>query len=123
MRPPLRIVVGLLGLCFLVSAAGCATPGPPAGEAIGAAEYALRKAKEDGADEHAPVELRRAEDKLARAKAERAEGADATSVRLAHEVALEARIAEAKATNARMHRARIEVEKSLDELRAEIERQ
>jgi hypothetical protein len=115
------IAVGLL--CFGLVFPGCATKGPPPGEAIGAAEYALRKAKEDGATEHAPVDIRKAEDKLVRAKSERSEGADATAVRLANEVALEARVAEAKAQNARVQRARDEIQKGLEDLRAEIERQ
>ena len=117
-------VVGVVGMfAFASVSAGCATPAPPAGEAIGAAEYALRKAKEDGAAEHAPVDIRQIEDKLARAKSERSEGAKATATRLAHEAALEAQVAEAKAANARIRRARTEIEKSLDDLRAEIERQ
>lgn len=116
-----RIVVGMLALSF--AWAGCATPAPPAGEAIGAAEYALRKAKEDGANEAAPVDIRKIEDKLARAKSERAQGAKQTATRLAHEAALEAQVAEAKASNARIRRARVEIEKSLDDLRTEIERQ
>ncbi|MBW2245384.1 MAG: DUF4398 domain-containing protein [Deltaproteobacteria bacterium] len=115
------VVVGMFVFAFLST--GCATPAPPAGEAIGAAEYALRKAKEDGANESAPVDIRQIEDKIARAKSERSQGAKATATRLAHEAALEAQVAEAKAANARIHRARTEIEKGLDDLRAEIERQ
>jgi hypothetical protein len=115
----LVLAVGLVGLA---TAPGCASRGTPPGDAIGAAEYALRKATEDGATEFAPVDIRQAEDKLDRARAARSEGANMTAIRLANEVALEAQLAEAKAGNARIHRARNEVQKSLDALRAEIER-
>jgi hypothetical protein len=116
--------VALLAACVmgLVTAPGCATRGSPPGDAIGAAEYALRKASEDGAGEFAPVDIRKAQDKLEKARAARAEGADQTAIRLANEVALEAQLAEAKAGNVRIHRARDEIQKSLDDLQAEIER-
>ena len=113
-----------LGGAVLASALalGCATTKPPVAEAIGAAEYALRKAKEDGAAQYAPVDVRQAEDKLARARALREDGQEQAATRLAHEVSLEAQLAEAKASNARMRRTRDEIQKSVDDLRAEIER-
>ncbi|MGI9431368.1 MAG: DUF4398 domain-containing protein [Myxococcota bacterium] len=111
-----------LGLLGLATSPGCATRGTPPGDSIGAAEYALRKAVEDGAGEFAPVDVRQAEDKLDRARAARAEGANQTAIRLANEVALEAQLAEAKAQNARVHRVRDEIDVSLDTLRTEIER-
>jgi len=110
------------GLLTLATSPGCATRGTPPGDSIGAADYALRKAVEDGAGEFAPVDVRQAEDKLDRARAARAEGANQTAIRLANEVALEAQLAEAKTRNARVHRVRDEIEVSLDTLRTEIER-
>lgn len=115
-------IIFTLGLLGLVASPGCATRGTPPGDAIGAAEYALRKAVEDGANEFAPVDVRQAGDKLDRARAARAEGANQTAIRLANEVALEAQLAEAKAGNARLHRVRDEVQVSLDTLHTEIER-
>jgi len=124
-RRPFRWSVALLlilGLVGIAAAPGCATRGTPPGDAIGAAEYALRKAAEDGANEFAPVDIRKAEDKLDRARAARADGANQTAIRLANEVALEAQLAEAKTTNARIHRVRDEAQKNLEVLQAEIER-
>ena len=115
-------LVLLLGLAGLLASPGCASRGTPPGHAIGAAEYALRKAVEDGAGEFAPVDIRQAEDKLDKARAAREEGANQTAIRLANEVALEAQLAEAKAQNARVHRAKDEIQASLDTLRTEIER-
>lgn len=122
-RTPSRAIpTTVLVLCASLLGAGCATTRPPAAEAIGAAEYALRKAKEDGADGAAAARIAEAEDKLARAKAARADGDDAAAVRLAHEVSLEAQVAEAKAENVRIHQGHDEIEKGNEALESELQR-
>ena len=109
----------LIGSSFAISAC---YKGRPPGEAIAAAEYALRKAQEDGADQHAAVVLRKAQDKVKAAKIAEEEGANEDAVRKAEEATLEAQLADEMARNARTRLLEKEAERGLAILRVELER-
>lgn len=102
-------------------ALGCAKPGP-SNQAIATADFALKQAREQGADGEAAALMRSAEEKLSRARASQRNGNYDEAERLAQQVAVEAQLADAITRNriARAHLA--DSEKVLDELRTEAER-
>jgi hypothetical protein len=103
--------------------AACATNGKvSSASSISAADYALRKAGEEELDERSKVTLRKAQDKLERARKLRDEGEHEEAERLADEAALEAQLADAMAQNTRVHRVVDEIERSIETLRSEAQR-
>lgn len=107
-----------------VSALACVAcyKGRPPGEAISAADYALRKAEEDGAAQHAPLVLHKAKEKLQRARIAQEEGANERAVRQAESAALDAQLADEMTRNARIRMIEAEAERSIAILGEELER-
>ena len=93
-------------MAFALALAGCATAPPPLSELDDAAAL-IERARDADAARHAPVELRFAEEKLARARAAVDDKAYALAVRFADLAEVDAEFAIAKSRQAR---ARLAVE-------------
>lgn len=112
------VAIALAGLLLGI---GCAKPGPSQ-QAIAQADYALRQAREQGADTEAAALMRSADEKLARAEALQRDKKYDEAQRLAEQVAVEASLADALTRN-RVAKAQLEdSEAVLRELREEAER-
>jgi hypothetical protein len=109
--------------CLGLLAAGCATTPMPV-DRIALARSEIERAERTNADELAPVQLRAARDKLSAAEASPHNSAGAiAAARLADEAEVDARVAEATAQAAQSERASAELDRSLDALRAETNRE
>lgn len=114
--------IGLwLAAALLVLSAGCAKPGP-SDQAIARADYAVKQAREAGADQGSGALMRSAEEKLARARALYADKEYEEAERLASQVAVEAELADAITRNKIAKSHLKDAEKVLEELREEAER-
>jgi hypothetical protein len=97
----------------------CAS-GPPPGESIASAQTAIRNAERQATSDRAAVTLRRAEDKLAKAKQEAESGDADRARRLAAEAEVEAELAGALAQQSRADAILAEVQQGVDDLRDEL---
>jgi chromosome segregation ATPase len=112
----------ILMLLLPLLLAACATRPPAPAEEIASARSAVASAEDAGARDHAPVELREASRKLEQAMAARDREDYVAARRLAEQAEADARYAAVKARSERAQRAVSEVEQSIAELRAEIDR-
>lgn len=80
----------------LLALAGCATVPPPV-DALAGAESAIRMARDAGAEDHAPLELRFARDRLEEAQDAMVQRQHARAGDLAEEAQADAELARAKA--------------------------
>lgn len=115
---------GLFALAlFLMSA--CASSGPSIAvidDNLSQASTAVAEAEEVGAQEHAPLALSDAKDKLEAAQQAKADGKNAKAMRLADEAEVDAEYAEMKALSTKAELAADELRQSIQTLRQEIER-
>ncbi|MGA6927686.1 MAG: DUF4398 domain-containing protein [Desulfosarcina sp.] len=88
---------------------------------VGSAESALNQAIESDAREHAPLELKMAQEKLSQAKSAIENDNYKKANDLAEEARADARLAQAKAESAETERMVQTVRESIDDLRQEIE--
>lgn len=93
-----------LGLALALCLGGCATAPPPLTE-LADADAAIAAAREAGAEANAPVELRVAQDKLARAQAAQAEKNYKLAGVLARHAVVDAEFAVAKTRQAQARAA------------------
>ncbi|MEZ5564659.1 MAG: DUF4398 domain-containing protein [Gammaproteobacteria bacterium] len=116
-----RLYISLASVCALLGLAGCAsTPMPDAEMARASASVA--QARQSGAGEAAPMELRSAEDNLRNARsAVTSKKADRARA-LAEKAELDAELAQAKLRRQQAERAAAEVQAATDSLRQESER-
>lgn len=106
----------------LAALTGCATTRMPT-DHFALAQASIERAAQAGATELAPVELQAAREKLAAAEASPHNSAGViAAARLADEADVDAHVAEASAQAARSRRAALELDRSLDALRAEASR-
>ena len=116
----MRITAVALSAGMLL-AVGCAKPGPSE-QAISTADYAIKAAREQGADQESAALMRSAEEKLTRARNLHKKKDYDESERLAEQVAVEAQLADAITRN-NIAKARLaDSEQVLQELRNEAER-
>jgi hypothetical protein len=101
--------------------AGCSTIGPPK-DSLAAADLAVQQANKSKASQYAPLELRKAMDKLDEAKRAMTKEEYTTARRLAEEALVDAQLAEAKAASEDARRVATDVRQSLETLRREAER-
>lgn len=108
---------------FAVVAAGCASPDMgPVTRQIASVETMIQQARQAKAEEYAPLELKRANEKLTAAKQAVEEEEVERATMLAEEAMAEARLAEAKAEADRARDRVAEEEKDVETLRDEIDR-
>ncbi len=113
--------------CFLaglaILAAGCASPDMgPVTRQIASLETMIQQARQAKAEEYAPLELKRAEEKLFAAKQAAEEEEVERAAMLAEEAMAEARLAEAKAEADRAKDRVADEERDVQTLRDEIDR-
>jgi hypothetical protein len=120
MKPKITQVL-FVSLTAAAFVAGCASQPPPV-EQMATSRSTLEEAQRAGANEHAPVELRDAQQKYAAANAAMGRKDYDQARRLATEAAADARLAGAKAQTARAQAAVAEVNKGLDTLRSELQK-
>lgn len=121
----LRQSIGLVlaVLCTALTIGGCASTQIPAPEAdMAKARMAIESAQQADAQEHAPLELRRAQKKLEEAQHAVARSRHEQAKRLAEAAAVDAELAQVKAMSAKAQRAVAELRESIQALEAEIAR-
>lgn len=114
-------LISITSLAVAALVAGCASAPPPV-EQMGTGRTAIEEAQRAGAGEHAPIELRDAQQKYAAANGAMGRQDYDQARRLADEAAADARLASTKAQTARTRAAAAEVSKSLDALRNELQK-
>ena len=105
----------------VLSLAACAST-PIPNEKIAVAKASVQRAEQAGAPELAPVELATARDKLARAEKAAVDHNAPPADMLADQANVDARLAEATATQQRSHKAALEFDESMQALRQESTR-
>ena len=101
-----------------LTAAGCAST-PIPNEKIAVAKASVQRAEQSGAPEFAPVELAAARDKLSRAEKSAAAREAQPATMLAEQADVDAKLAEATATQQKSHKAAAEFDASMQTLRQE----
>lgn len=112
---PVLLAAGMLSL------AGCAST-PPRVDEIAAAEQAIRNAEGSNAGAHAPAELRRAREKLARARAAQEDHEAETAEMWAEQALVDAQLAEQIAEARKAEKLAQEIADGVNALRRELER-
>jgi hypothetical protein len=107
-------------LCAVTLLSGCGSNKQPPTEKLATAESLINTSRDTEAREL--IELRRAEDKLAQAKAAVASKDYETAERLADQALMDARLAEAKVQSIRARQATEDLRRSIETLRREINR-
>ncbi len=108
-------------LLVLLLTGGCASL-PPPNEQLAQSEVAVRNADEAGARTFAPLDFRRAETKLAKARTAVSESEYETARRLAQQAEVDAELAQAKARATKAQKSVDELRRSIRTLQEEIER-
>jgi hypothetical protein len=101
----------------LLFLAGCA--GTPPTDSLSKAEVAINRAIEEGAADHAPLELRMARDKLDVAKKAMNDSDYDVARRLAEEAAVDANVAIAKAKSDEARQEAEKLRQTIEDLRQE----
>lgn len=115
-----RVSYGLIFCMFLLLGA-CASTKPPT-ERLTKTEVAIKQAEQVGAGEFAPLEIREARKKLARAKELSDKGDHEKAGRLADQAEVDAELAEAKALSEKAQNAVTQLRESIRILQEEIQR-
>ncbi len=115
-----RIRYGLI-FCLLLLLGACASTKPPT-ERLTATEAAIKQAEQVGAEDFAPLEIRKAQKKLIRANELSADGKHEKARLLADQAAVDAELAEAKALSGKAQNAVTQLRESIRILQEEIQR-
>ena len=113
--------MGLRGAAMaaaVLAVVGCAST-PIPNEKIAVAKDSVQRAEQSGAPEFAPVELAAAKDKLNRAEKAAADREAQPATMLAEQADVDAKLAEATATQQKSHKAATEFDASMQTLRQE----
>jgi hypothetical protein len=102
----------------VLAVVGCAST-PIPNEKIAVAKASLERAEQSGAPEFAPVELAAAKDKLNRAEKAASDREAQPATMLAEQADVDAKLAEATATQQKSHKAATEFDASMQTLRQE----
>jgi len=112
--------LGVPLICGALAMVGCA--GKPPLETLSKAELAVQEADKRTASQHAPLELQTAREQLGKAKQAMDDEEYDEARRLADQALVNAQLAEAKAGAEKARQAAAELQKSIQTLRAELER-
>lgn len=113
--------VGALVVCATLAMSGCSAGRPPT-ETLSQADLAIQQADKSTASQHAPLELQTARERLAKATRAMDEKEYDVARRLAGQALVDAQLAEAKAQAEKARQAAVELRKSIETLRTELER-
>jgi Domain of unknown function (DUF4398) len=116
----LRQWIAVLLVCGVIGMAGCAGKPPLAN--LSQAELAVQEADTNTASQYAPLELKTAREQLADAKRAMDDEEYDEARRLADQALANAQLAEAKAGAEKARQAAAELQKSIQTLRAEVQR-
>jgi non-homologous end joining protein Ku len=105
----------------VLALAGCASETTQL-DAVSAAELAVDRATEAKAAQHAPLELRLAQEKLERARSSMNENEHEDARRQAEQARVDARLAETKARSESASQQREEIDQTMDTLKREADR-
>lgn len=114
-------VVGCILLSILI-VAGCVPKMRPPHDIISNAEMAIARARQVNAIVYAPLDLKFAEEKIAKAKQAMTKENYETAYQLAEDALLDAQVAEAKSKAEKSKGFSQKMEENIDSLRQEIER-
>ena len=114
-------VIGFMVLSILI-VAGCGPKMRPPHDTISNAEMAISRAREVNAIVYAPLDLKFAEEKIAKAKQAMSTENYETAYRLAEDSLLDAQVAEAKSKAIKSQELSQKMEENINSLRQEIER-
>ena len=112
------LVIAMSGTMGLV---GCSSVQPPTAT-ISQAQLAIRQADQSKASQYAPLELRKAQEKIAQAEKAMRNEEYLKARRLAEAALVDARLAESKANSEMARRNAAELQKTIESLRAEAQR-
>lgn len=119
-----RLAVGkflMMPVAAVLIGAGCSSVQPPTGT-VSQAQLAIREADQSKASQHAPLELRKAREKLADAEKAMRNEEYVKARRLSEQALVDARLAEVKAESEIARQNAAELQKTIKSLRAEVER-
>ncbi|HXH12941.1 MAG TPA: DUF4398 domain-containing protein [Alphaproteobacteria bacterium] len=112
--------IGLLLICGACGLVGCA--GNPPIETLSQADMAVQQATKATASQYAPLELQTAREQLDKAKLAMDDEEYEEARRLADQALVNAQLAEAKAGAEKSRQAAAELRRSIETLRAELQR-
>lgn len=115
------IVVTIICGGAVLALAGCASETTQL-DAVSAAELAVDRATEAKAAQHAPLELRLAQEKLERARSSMSENEHEEARRQAEQARVDARLAETKARSESASQQKEEIDQTMDILEREADR-
>lgn len=113
---------GILTMTGIIILSGCSMSKPPT-DTLAKAEMGLRAAAEARADDLAPVNFTAAQEKLAKAKQAMGAGRYVQARRFAESAIVDAELAEAKAEAEVVRRAADDVQRRVDALHTDAERE
>ena len=112
-----------LALVALVAvASGCASSKPPPTAQLAESRTVIAQAEQTGADRYAPLELRKAKQKLDEAERLASKGDYDSARRMAEQAAVDAELAETLAQSQKAQAAVQEIRATIEALRQEIRR-
>jgi hypothetical protein len=116
-----RLWIGAPLVCAALAMSGCSAGRPPVGT-LSQAELAIQQADKNTASQHAPLELQTAREQLEGARRAMEKDRYEEARRLADQALVNAQLAEAKAQAEKTSQAAAELRRSIQTLRAELER-
>jgi hypothetical protein len=115
-------VISCVMAATIILLSGCSATKPPT-QALTRAEFGVRAAREAGADETSSIDLKRAAEKLEKAKKAMSAGRYDEARRLAESARVDAELAEAKAEAETMRRAADQLQHRVDAVQSDAERE
>jgi osmotically-inducible protein OsmY len=116
-----RLLIGAAVIGAMLAMSGCSAGRAPVAT-LSQADLAIQQADKSTASQHAPLELQTARERLAKAMVAMEEKKYDEAQRLAGQALVEAQLAEAKAQAEKTRQAAAELRRSIQTLRAELER-
>src|SRR5262245_29631141 len=111
-----KSVLASCALAATLTASGCSSAREQAAPDVARADLAIQRASSADGQQHAPLEMRTAREKLDRARKAAAEGDGREASFLADEAEVDARLAEAKAEAATAQKAATDTRRTVDML-------
>jgi hypothetical protein len=109
-------------LAVALLAGGACASVPPPKDTIAQADAAIARAKQQQVATYAPLELRKAEEKLEQSKSATADGRNLEAKRLAEQSLVDAELATVSAQKTESNKAAAELAETVDVLRQEMNR-
>lgn len=121
-RGPCGALRLLAGATFVLALAACASTPMPPSEELQAAQLAINSAEQERATDFAPLDMKRAHDKLGAANAAVVQEDMALALWLADEARVSAELASAKASESKAKAVNDEMQQSIQALQQELNR-